>query len=68
MNFLSITQAADAIGVRPRIISDLIYARAVDLARCPMFGNRRIVEASYLPALRQLLVQRGKIAEEAAAQ
>jgi hypothetical protein len=61
MNYLSITQAAVELGIKPRIISDLLYARALDLNRCPVFAGRRVIEMSYLPALRRVLVQHGKI-------
>jgi hypothetical protein len=66
MDYLSISQAADELGVKPRVISDLLYARDLELNRCPVFAGRRVIEKNYLPALRRVLVERGKIAENVA--
>lgn len=40
-SFLSVGEAADAINVPPRAISNALYDRKLDVARCPLCAGRR---------------------------
>jgi hypothetical protein len=57
LDYLTVSEAAQearealADDVPPRLISDLIYQRILDVERCPMLGGRRIIERGYLPTL-----------------
>jgi len=53
--YMTIGQVADRLDVPPRIISDLIYRRRVDITHCPMVGTRRLIERDYVPAIRATL-------------
>ena len=52
---LSVREVARQLGVRPRDISDLFYARRLDDARCPIIGGRRRIPANSVPTIREAL-------------
>lgn len=63
MNIVTITEAANELGCRPRDISDALYNRWFDPARCFQLGNRRVIPRDALPDLRNVLAERGFIHE-----
>jgi hypothetical protein len=52
MGLLSITEAADKLGVLPRQLSDLIYQRKLDPEMFVVVGNRRLIPTDMLPVVR----------------
>ncbi len=64
MDLVTVSQAARALGARPRDISDLFYARRLDDSICPLLGGRRVIPCSYLGDIRYALVQCGKLPVE----
>ena len=62
--FIGITEAAEALGIRPKALSDLLYRRPqdLDLRQFPRIGARRVVRRSYLPRLKRLLDERCAVA------
>ena len=62
-DFLTVTTAANqasrliGASVAPRVISDLFYARKLDVDRCPVVGGRRLIPRDYFPALLKVLHQ-----------
>jgi hypothetical protein len=67
MKVFTITEAAKEHGCRPRDISDLLWAGALDESRLVQIGIRRTIPADYMPAVRDVLLARGKIKAEQAA-
>ena len=65
---LTVTAAARDIAaqagvkVRPRDISDLLYKQVLDVDRCPIVGDRRMIPRDYLPTVLEVLRARGLIA------
>jgi hypothetical protein len=47
------------VEVPPKIISDLLYQRKVDVHTCPLFAGRRLVPRGLLPAVLKALRERG---------
>ena len=64
MDFMSVSEVACALGARPKTISDLLYQRELRNDLCPLVGGRRLIPRSYLPTIRQVLIDRGQISEE----
>ena len=64
---LTVTEAASeleeqaGVTVRPRDISDLLYKRILDVNRCPILGDRRMIPRDYLPTVLEVLRMRGLI-------
>ncbi len=52
---------ARELGCRPRDISDLFYARKLDDSRCPIIAGRRVIPAEYVPEVRRVLTEVGKL-------
>ena len=61
MAFLSISEMADKIGVRPRDVSDLLYQRKIDPKRCLIKAGRRLLPENCLAEITELLRQAGRI-------
>jgi excisionase family DNA binding protein len=59
MEFLSVSEAARQLGAKPKTISDLLYQRELRDDLCPIVGGRRLIPRSYLPVIRQVLIERG---------
>lgn len=57
--FLSVSEVADFLGVRPRAISDLFYRRDLAGEGCPIVGGRRLIPASKVNLIRTALRRRG---------
>lgn len=57
----SITDAAAEIGCRPRDISDGFYGRQLDESRVFRLAGRRVIPAEYLPEVRRVMLERGKV-------
>ena len=67
MALLSITQAAEQLGVKPKVLSDLFWLRELDRERCPLIGRTRAIPPDYLPEIRAILVAKGKLPQTAEA-
>lgn len=65
MSFTVVSQVARQLGVKPRDISDLFYARVFDDAQCPIVAGRRMIPLSYVPAIEAVLRERGIVQAEA---
>jgi hypothetical protein len=60
-DYLSVSEAADKIGVKPRDISGAIYDRKLDADRCPIVAGRRLIPADYIPAIEIEMRRAGKL-------
>jgi len=66
----SVSQAAREISkqagvtISPHLISNLFYRRELDDDACPIIGTARIIPASYLSAIADVLRKRGVIPAE----
>jgi hypothetical protein len=58
---LTVRDAAVRLGVRPRDISDLFYSRRLDVDRCPVIGDRRLIPIDYLSGIQIELRRAGKL-------
>ena len=64
---LTVTEATQALSeqaacsISPRLISDLLYRRILDTARCPIVGDRRMIPRDYLPTVLDVLRRRGLV-------
>jgi hypothetical protein len=67
---LTVTEAAEVLteqagcSISPRMISDLLYRRILDTARCPIIGDRRMIPPDYLPELLSVLRERGFVSTQ----
>lgn len=61
MKLLSVTEAADEIGCRPRDISDAFYRRDLDESRVIRIAGRRVIPLDYLAEIRKVLADRGRV-------
>ena len=59
--FISLSQAANRLGVPPKVLCDLIWLQEIDVERCPLVGRTRCIPRDYLPEIRRLLIKRGKL-------
>jgi hypothetical protein len=57
----SVLSAQAGVTVRPRDISDLLYKRVLDVNRCPIVGDRRLIPRDYLSVVLEILRVRGLI-------
>ena len=60
-NIFSITDAVAKIGCRPRDISDAFFQQHLDESRVFRLGGRRVIPREYLPEIRRVLTERGKV-------
>jgi len=61
MELLSVSDVARRLGVAPKIISDLFYARVLNDDRCPVLCGRRLIPEEYVPTIREALIKHGKL-------
>lgn len=54
-SFLSVGEAAESLDVAPRVISNAIYDRKLDVDRCPIVAGRRLIPRNYLPEIAAIL-------------
>jgi hypothetical protein len=59
MDFLSVSEVARQLETKPKTISDLLYQRELRDDLCPIVGGRRLIPRSYLPIIREVLIDRG---------
>jgi len=52
--------------ISPQALSNLFYRRFLDDIRCPVVGNHRLIPEDYLPAILQVLRDRGLLSHEIA--
>ena len=64
---ISISRLARELGIPPRKISDLFYARKLDDTRCPIIDGRRVIPVDYVPEIKRVLGENGVIDEAEAA-
>ena len=55
MSYLTVSEVARRLGVRPRDVSDLFYQRRLSDELCPVVGGRRLIPESYLPDIALVL-------------
>jgi hypothetical protein len=53
--YLTVSEVARRLGVRPRDISHLFYRRRLNDAACPIVGGRRLIPPDYLPVIVEAL-------------
>jgi hypothetical protein len=58
MPYLTVSDVARRLGVRPRDISDLFYSRRLADTHCPVVGGRRLIPEHLLPAIASILRER----------
>lgn len=69
MSISTVSGVARRLGIPPRYISDLFYARVLDDSVCPVSSGRRMIPDDYIPTIEAALRERGLLpAEEAVAQ
>lgn len=61
MAVISISDLARELGCRPRDISDAFYARLLDESQCPSVAGRRLIPREYVPTIKRVLTERGKL-------
>jgi hypothetical protein len=49
--------------IAPRTLTDLFYKRALDVNRCPIVGDRRMIPCDYVPQIIEVLKKRGLVPE-----
>lgn len=59
--FVSLSSAAESLGVPPKVLSDMIWLQLINPKRCKRVGFRRFIPVDYLPEIRELLIVRGKL-------
>ncbi len=65
MEYLSVSEVADKIGVPPRIVTDLFYLRRLNVDICPIMGGRRLIPPAYVGEIERVLRERGHLKEVA---
>jgi hypothetical protein len=63
MDYLSVSEVARRLGVKPKTISDLFYQRELRDDLCPIIGGRRLIPRDYVVEVEQALVERGFLPE-----
>jgi len=66
VTYLSVSDVARRLGVKPRAVSDLFYQRVVDEDGCPVVGNRRLIPESAVAKIANALNRRKQEAAVAA--
>ena len=56
---LSVGEAARELGVRPPVLSDLLYKGYLPASSCPLVGGRRLIPTDLLSTFAALLRRRG---------
>jgi hypothetical protein len=57
----SVSGAACEVGLRlgvsvpPRVISDALYQRRLDRARCPIVGKQHVIPEDYMPEVERVV-------------
>jgi hypothetical protein len=54
-SFLSVGEVAEEINVPPRVITNALYDRKLDVSRCPIVAGRRLIPRDYLPEIARIL-------------
>jgi hypothetical protein len=63
--YMTVSEAAQELGeqlgieVNPRLISDLMYQRKLDIRNCQVVGGHRLIPRDFLPAILAALQERG---------
>lgn len=71
MPYLTVSEAANVLeheyqlACAPRLLSDLLYTRRLDVRRCPIQCGRRMVPRDYLPAIAKMLRMKARGNREA---
>jgi hypothetical protein len=60
-DYLSVSDAAERLGAKPKDISDAFYGRHLDCDRCPIVAGRRLIPAEYLDGVAIELRRLGKL-------
>lgn len=67
MPFLSVSDVARRLRVRPRDVSDLFYQRVVADDQCPIVAGRRLIPADRLDGIASALARCGRLVNDAKA-
>jgi len=59
LQIVTVSEVAEQLGVRPRDISDLFYARKLDANRCPIKNGRRLIPRAYVRRIEAVLQEAG---------
>jgi hypothetical protein len=59
MAYLTVGKVARELGVKPTVVSSLIYRRVVDVDRCPVVRGRRAIPRDLVPQIADELRSRG---------
>jgi hypothetical protein len=59
MACLTVGMVAQELGVKPTLVSSLIYRRVVDVDRCPVVRGRRVIPRDLVPRIADELSSRG---------
>lgn len=66
MKYLTVSEIARPLGVRPKDISDLFYQRELSDDACPVVGGRRLIHPDYVPSIVAALKKKGCLKEATA--
>ena len=55
-DIVDLAKARHGIDVSPRVVSDLLYQRRVDVGRCPIVGGRRLIPRDYVDVIIEALL------------
>ena len=61
MRYLGIGEIAAQLGVSPRLVSDVLYQRRVDLTGCLLVAGRRLVPTALVPQIADALREAGRL-------
>ena len=59
MNYLSVGDVAERLGVRPAHITGLFYRRDLSAERCPIVAGRRLIPPDYVEVIAMALGRKG---------
>jgi hypothetical protein len=59
MAYLTVGMVARELGIKPTVVSSLIYRRVVDVNQCPVVRGRRIIPCALVSRIAEELRSRG---------
>jgi hypothetical protein len=61
VDHVTVSDVGRRLGIAPRVVSDLFYARRLDDRRCPIVGGRRLIPADYVAEVEAALREAGHL-------
>jgi hypothetical protein len=55
LTHMRIEEAAERLGVAPRVLSNALTDRKLDSSRCPIVEGQRLIAVDYLPTIAGML-------------